>query len=59
MKKELDIVEVIKSNNDHLKKISIRLNILEYARKSVIDKMNKLGERMYCLAQGIREHGKQ
>ncbi|KAL3370133.1 hypothetical protein AABB24_007265 [Solanum stoloniferum] len=25
-------------------------------RKSVISKMNKLGERMDCLAQGIREH---
>ncbi|PHU17170.1 hypothetical protein BC332_12865 [Capsicum chinense] len=33
-----------------------RLNILEYAGKSVIGKMNKLGERMNCLLQGIREH---
>ena len=35
----------------------IKSNIVEYAGKSVISKMNKLGERMDCLAQGIREHG--
>ena len=39
------------------KKRSLKLNMFDYAGKSVISKMNKLGERMDCLAQGIREHG--
>ncbi|KAL3338767.1 hypothetical protein AABB24_027740 [Solanum stoloniferum] len=36
------------ANSKHLPKLK--------QRKSVISKMNKLGERMDCLAQGIREH---
>ncbi|KAJ8564858.1 hypothetical protein K7X08_001318 [Anisodus acutangulus] len=41
---------------DHVPSATSKILTKLKQRKSVIGKMNKLGERMDCLAQGIREH---
>ncbi|KAH0684520.1 hypothetical protein KY289_022272 [Solanum tuberosum] len=43
-------------SSDHLPSATSKHLSKIKQRKSVISKMNKLGERMDCLAQGIREH---
>ncbi|OIT04215.1 PREDICTED: GEM-like protein 4 [Nicotiana attenuata] len=47
----------ISAFQDHIRPSATSKNLSKIKqRKSVIGKMNKLGERMDCLAQGIREH---
>ncbi|XP_060184889.1 GEM-like protein 6 [Lycium barbarum] len=41
---------------DHIPSATSKISSKLKQRKSVIGKMNRLGERMDCLAQGIREH---
>ncbi|MCD9642194.1 hypothetical protein HAX54_028877 [Datura stramonium] len=46
----------LSSCQDHIPSATSKILSKLKQRKSVISKMNKLGERMDCLAQGIREH---
>ncbi|XP_055801372.1 putative GEM-like protein 8 [Solanum dulcamara] len=46
----------LSSCQNHIPSATAKILSKSKQRKSVISKMNKLGERMDCLAQGIREH---